>query len=134
MGERGEMGIATKAFSPFIPFNPVSFIINTTNLAETPPPNQQNVNIKVEDAVLKGAYSNMMFASHTKEEFIMDFMSVFGRQGVQVAKIITSPGHFKRIVAALTDNLKKYEKQFGEVKSEMKKTEQSTSESSHFGF
>ena len=97
-------------------------------------PGQQNVNIKVEDQILKGAYSNLLFVSHTKEEFVLDFMSVFGPQGIQVAKVITSPGHIKRILGALNDNLKKYEKQFGEVKSEMPKTNPEKSESSHFGF
>ena len=95
---------------------------------------QQNVNVKVEDAVLKGSYSNLMFASHTKEEFIMDFLNVFGPQGMQVAKIITSPAHFKRIVAALTDNLKKYEDQFGKIDSTAVHAPTQPSESSKFGF
>lgn len=104
------------------------------NQPTQPQQGQQNVNIKVDDATLKGAYSNLMFASHTKEEFVLDFMSVFGPQGIQVAKILTSPGHFKRIVAALTDNLKKYEDQFGKVESEMPKSSATPSESSKFGF
>ena len=94
---------------------------------------QQNVNIKVEDPILKGAYANLMFASHNKEEFVMDYMSVFGPQGIQVAKIIVSPGHFKRIVAALTDNLKKYEEQFGKIDSGVSEGAV-TSESNKFGF
>jgi hypothetical protein len=102
---------------------------------QTPnPPPQQNVNIKVEDAILKGAYSNLMFVSHTKEEFVMDFMNIFGPQGIQVAKIITSPGHFKRILAALNDNLKKYESQFGAISGNMPTAKPATSESSKFGF
>jgi hypothetical protein len=32
-----------------------------------------------------------------------------------VSRIIVSPGHVKRIVSALNDNLKKYEQKFGEV-------------------
>ncbi len=32
------------------------------------------------------------------------------------ARVIVSPSHMKRIVAALADNMAKYEKQFGEVK------------------
>jgi hypothetical protein len=94
---------------------------------------QQNVNIKVEDQILKGTYSNLMFASHNKEEFVMDYMSVFGPQGIQVAKIIVSPGHFKRIVAALTDNLKKYEEQYGKIESQVSGGAV-TSESNKFGF
>ncbi len=96
---------------------------------------QQNINIKVTDEILKGTYSNVMFASHNKEEFVLDFMSVFGPQGVQVAKIITSPGHFKRIVAAFNDNLKRYEEQFGKIEGQLPtNTPATTSESSKFGF
>ncbi len=102
-------------------------------MAENQPP-QQNINIKIEDDILKGAYSNIMFASHNKEEFVLDFMSVFGQQGIAVAKVITSPGHFKRIVAALNDNLKRYEEQFGKIEGNLPAGTASTSESSKFGF
>ncbi len=95
---------------------------------------EQNINIKVEDGILKGAYANLMFASHNKEEFVLDFMSVLGPQGIEVAKIITSPGHFKRIVAALNDNLKRYEEQFGKIESNTPNSGPTTSESNKFGF
>lgn len=95
----------------------------------------QNINIKITDEILKGAYSNLMFASHNKEEFILDFMSVAGPQGVEVAKVITSPGHFKRIVSALNDNLKKYEEQFGKIEGHVPSViSAAKSESSKFGF
>jgi len=96
---------------------------------------QQNVNIKVADDILKGAYSNLLFASHTKEEFILDFMSVFGNQGVEVAKVIVSPAHFKRVVAAMNDNLKRYEESFGKIEAQSPSNAQAiTSESNKFGF
>jgi hypothetical protein len=96
---------------------------------------QPSVNIRVPDEVLKGVYSNMMQVSHTKEEFIFDFLNVFGPQGSQVAKIITSPEHFKRIVGALNDNLKRYEDQFGKIEEkEVGGNRPTQSESSNFGF
>jgi hypothetical protein len=95
---------------------------------------QQQINIKIEDGILKGSYSNLMFASHTKEEFVLDFINVFGPQGIQVAKIILSPGHLKRVVGALNDNLKKYEEQFGKIESNISKQPTTTTESSKFGF
>ena len=101
-------------------------------MPEQPP--QQGVNIKVEDQILKAVYSNLLFASHTKEEFILDFLSAFGPQGIEVAKIVVSPGHFKRIVGALNDNLKKYEDQFGKIESGAPGIQPATSESSKFGF
>lgn len=76
---------------------------------------QQNINIKISDETLKGQYANMMMITHTKEEFVLDFMNVVPPQGIVTSRIITSPGHMKRIIAALSENLKKYEDQFGIV-------------------
>lgn len=76
----------------------------------------QNLNIKISDEVLKGNYANMMMVAHTQEEFILDFVNLTPPQGIVSARIITSPGHLKRIISALQDNLKKYEGQFGSVK------------------
>ena len=62
-----------------------------------------------------GVYSNSMLVSHTKEEFIMDFIMVAAPAGTVNARVITSPGHMKRILAALQENIKKYESQFGPI-------------------
>jgi hypothetical protein len=80
---------------------------------------QQQIQIKISDEIMKGFYANTMFVSHTGEEFAMDFISTLAapNQGVVGAKIITSPGHMKRIVDALQDNIKKYEDQFGTIKT-----------------
>lgn len=78
-------------------------------------PQQQQIQIKASDDTLRGVYANMMQIAHTKEEFVMDFMNVLPPQGMLVSRVVTSPGHLKRIVAALQDNLKRYEAQFGKV-------------------
>jgi len=75
----------------------------------------QQIQIKADDATAKGSYANNMIIGHTKEEFVLDFLSVFPPQGALVARIFTSPGHAKRVVKALEDNIKKYEKQFGKI-------------------
>lgn len=72
--------------------------------------------IKASDATVKGEYANMMQVMHTQEEFVLDFLNVFPPTGTLNSRVIVSPGHMKRIVAALADNLAKYEKQFGSVK------------------
>jgi hypothetical protein len=100
---------------------------------------QQNINVKIPDDILKGAYANNMFVSHTKEEFILDFINITffppPGQGVAVAKVITNPGHFKRMVAAINDNLKRYEEQFGKIEDQLPKNPSTPpSESSKFGF
>jgi len=78
-------------------------------------PAKQQVQVKITDEMLKGFYANMSRTMHAKEEFVMDFISVTGQQGVVGARVITSPSHFKRLVAALSANLKKYESQFGTI-------------------
>jgi hypothetical protein len=74
-----------------------------------------SMRIKISDETLRGVYANQMVISHTKEEFILDFMNVFPPEGVVNARVIISPGHMKRILRALTHNLQKYENQHGPV-------------------
>ena len=98
---------------------------------------QQQIPLQATPEVLKGAYANNMQVAHTKEEFYLDFMSMsfFPSAASLVAKIITSPEHFKRIAAALQDNLKKYEEKFGVINSpKPETTPQQSSDSSKFGF
>lgn len=79
-------------------------------------PQPQQSSIKINDDKIGGAYSNIMLAWHTKEEFGMDFIVEFMGQGIVNSRVITSPGHFKRMVKAMQDNVKKYEEKFGEIK------------------
>ncbi len=62
-----------------------------------------------------GVYSNNMVVVHTKEEFILDFLMVAPPAGAVTARVIVSPGHMKRILKALQDNISKYEKTFGTI-------------------
>ena len=82
-------------------------------------PNQpsQQIQIKATDQALQGHYSNIMQVAHLQEEFILDFMNIYPFQnlGVLNARIIVSPGHLKRMVGALAENLKRYEEVFGKI-------------------
>ena len=40
-----------------------------------------------------------------------------GSAGTVTARVIVSPGHMKRILAALADNISKYEKTFGTIQT-----------------
>jgi hypothetical protein len=75
----------------------------------------QEIKIKITDEILAGKYSNLMQISHTKDEFILDFFNIVPPQGIATARIITSPGHMKRILKALQENIERYEKNFGPV-------------------
>jgi hypothetical protein len=76
---------------------------------------KKGLNIKIADDELKGRYSNLLRITHTREEFILDFINVVPPQAIVTARIATSPGHLKRIIHALNDNLKRYETAYGEI-------------------
>jgi hypothetical protein len=76
---------------------------------------QPSLNVKIADEELKGRYSNLLRITHTREEFILDFINLVPPQGMVTARIVTSPGHLKRIVQALASNLTRYEEAFGPI-------------------
>ncbi len=90
---------------------------------------QKQMQIKISDEVLKGNYANATQIVHSKEEFVLDFLNLSPHMGAGVvtARVIMSPGHLKRVIAALSENLKKYEDQFGKI-------EQAKELSSEIGF
>jgi hypothetical protein len=76
---------------------------------------RKEIGIKITDDVLRGVYANNMAVSHTREEFFIDFINVLPPTGIVAARVIISPGHMKRIIRALSENLRKYEVNFGEI-------------------
>lgn len=95
------------------------------------PQEQKQIQIRASDEVLRGVYANAMQVVHTKEEFMIDFLNLYPHQGLGIvnARVLTSPGHAKRIVAALADNIKKYEAQYGAIE-----TAQEPAEGKEMGF
>jgi len=79
------------------------------------PQQKREIKIKITDEVMKGSYANFMRVSHTRERFVLDFANIVPPTGIISARVITSPGHLKRIVGALEYNLKKYEEKFGKI-------------------
>ncbi|MFW0837967.1 MAG: DUF3467 domain-containing protein [Candidatus Komeilibacteria bacterium] len=75
----------------------------------------QSAEIKIADNIAGAEYTNAMQVRHNQDEFHMIFMNVVPPAGRVASKIVTTPGHMKRIAAALQDNIKKYEEQFGVI-------------------
>jgi len=75
----------------------------------------KGIPVNFPDSLKGGVYSNAMMVMHTKEEFILDFMTVMPPAGSVTARVVTSPGHLKRMISALTENLAKYEAKFGKL-------------------
>ena len=75
----------------------------------------QEIKVNFPPELQGGVYSNNMVVSHTKEEFILDFLMVAPPAGAVTARVVVSPGHMKRILSALQDNVSKYEINFGNI-------------------
>lgn len=80
-------------------------------------PKKQELQIEIDDQTAQGVYCNLAFISHSEQEFVMDFMFLSPQQPKAKvrSRVITSPKHAKRFLAALADNLKKYEARFGAI-------------------
>lgn len=76
------------------------------------------VQIKADEKELQGQYSNLVMVHHGPEEFTLNFIYIFpnGTQGKLLSSVIVSPGHAKRILATLEENIRRYEAQFGTIK------------------
>ena len=79
---------------------------------------QVQVQIKADEKELVGQYCNLMMCHHNAEEFTLHFIYVFPNvpQGKLVSSVIVSPAHAKRILHALTENISRYEAQFGPIR------------------
>ncbi len=75
----------------------------------------QELQIHFPPEVQRGVYANQMLVSHTPEEFVLDFILATPPAGVVNARVLVSPGHVKRIVAALQENIARYEAAHGEI-------------------
>ncbi|MFC3417054.1 DUF3467 domain-containing protein [Algoriphagus hitonicola] len=77
----------------------------------------QQINVELSEEVAEGVYSNLAMIAHSNSEFVIDFIRLM--PGVPKAKvksrIIVTPDHAKRLLAALKDNIEKYEAAFGKI-------------------
>ncbi len=87
-------------------------------MSDQKPKNEGQINIELDDAIAEGIYSNLAIINHSVSEFIVDFISVMpGQPKAKVkSRIILTPQHAKRLVKALADNVKRFEKSHGEIK------------------
>jgi len=86
------------------------------------PNNKQNPNqidIELSEEVAEGTYSNLAIITHSNSEFVVDFVKILPGipKGKVKARIILTPQHARRLLDALTDNLKRFEENFGEIET-----------------
>ncbi len=80
-----------------------------------PDKKQPQLQIEIDDITAQGMYSNLAFITHSEQEFVLDFMFLSPQQPKAKvrARIITSPKHAKRFLAALAENIQRYESRHG---------------------
>ena len=73
--------------------------------------------IQLDEEIAQGAYVNLAVVNHNESEFVIDLIFIqpqTPRAKVR-SRVILSPQHAKRFVAALQDNISRYEQSFGEI-------------------
>ncbi len=84
---------------------------------ETKKGKQVQIQIQLDDDVAQGIYANLALVNHTETEFTIDFMYLQPQQprAKVRTRIISNPKHTKRLLAALQENLRRYEDRFGTI-------------------
>ena len=77
----------------------------------------KQLQLELKPEVAKGSYSNLAIISHSHSEFVIDFATMLpGLQKPEISnRILMTPEHAKRLLNALTDNIGKYENQYGRI-------------------
>jgi hypothetical protein len=93
--------------------------INVNLIVMSDPKNSNQISIELNEEVAQGTYSNLAVITHSASEFVIDFVRIMpGIPKAQVkSRIILTPEHAKRLVAALEDNIDKYEAVHGTIKN-----------------
>lgn len=80
-------------------------------------PQNQPIEIGLNEREAEGIYANLVFITHSQAEVILDFArSLPGLPKARVfARIIMTPQHAKGLLGALEHNLKNYEGNFGPI-------------------
>lgn len=80
--------------------------------------NSKSINIELDEKIAEGIYSNLAIINHSASEFVVDFINIMpGSPKSKVkSRIILTPQHAKRLVKALNDNVKRFEKENGVIK------------------
>jgi hypothetical protein len=79
---------------------------------------ENQINIELSEETAQGIYSNLAIITHSSSEFVVDFVRIMpGIPKAQVkSRVIRTPEHAKRLVAALQDNIAKFEAVHGIIK------------------
>lgn len=92
------------------------------------------VQIEIDDATAQGIYTNLALLSHTETEFVLDFIYIQPQapKARVRARVLSSPAHTKRLLAALQENIQRYEEKFGPIKTAVEPEKNPTRYQGHY--
>ena len=81
--------------------------------------NQQGKQLQIDlnPEIAKGVYTNFQIISHSSSEFVVDFATLLPgvSKATVTSRVILAPEHAKRLLAALQENIVRYEQEFGKI-------------------
>ena len=79
--------------------------------------NPRQFNIDIPEDVATGVYSNFVIIGHSQTEYVIDFVTALPAltKPKVSSRVVMSPVHAKRLLAALSENIRKYEAAFGTI-------------------
>lgn len=79
--------------------------------------NENQMNIELTEDVASGIYSNLAIITHSPSEFVLDFVQIMPGipKGKVKSRVIMNPENAKRFLKALSDNVSKFEQNFGTI-------------------
>lgn len=84
------------------------------------PQDEDQMNIELPEEVAEGTYSNLAIITHSSSEFVFDFVRIMPGipKGRVKSRVLMHPKHAKKLLNALSDNVKKYEAANGKIDDE----------------
>jgi hypothetical protein len=83
---------------------------------------EQKINLTIPEEQKLGRFVNLVFINHSADMFTVDMVYVQGalsnthiQEAVTISRSHITPGHAKRLVAALQKNIDGYEERFGKI-------------------
>lgn len=79
--------------------------------------NKKKLNLKIDEKVGEGIYSNFCMITHSPSEFVIDFGRIVpGLPNAKIySRILSTPQHAKQFLKILEQNIENFENKHGEI-------------------
>lgn len=84
---------------------------------QAPQEEEQQINIELTEEMAEGVFVNLAMIAHSQSEFVIDFIRMMPNvpKAKVKARVVMTPDHAHRLLAALKENIARYEESYGEL-------------------